>query len=198
MLKKTIAPLFFGVMSFVVTLPAVAADMPFGSNADVKFANKLWKVMKHEKLVGPNSINSVPYFGGPPHGSYLETLDSVIKVNNLRSVVIVKKNYDDDITIQKNDVANKPAEYLDAITVMFYRPGYDPENHNWFYVKYNPDGSLQNNPAGIPLAGRIAKGMPSGCIACHVAAPGGDYVFNNNRFVTVDVKRRKHSDSDSD
>ena len=32
------------------------------------------------------------------------------------------------------------------------------------------------------LAGRVAKGAPKGCIACHRAAPGGDLVFNNDRF----------------
>jgi len=33
----------------------------------------------------------------------------------------------------------------------------------------------------MELAGRIAKGMNKGCIACHSAAPGGDMVFNFDR-----------------
>jgi len=66
---------------------------------------------------------------------------------------------------------------------MFKRQGYDPENKDWFWVKYAPDGSILKNPKGMKLAGRVAKGMPEGCIACHTAAPGGDMVYNNNRFM---------------
>jgi hypothetical protein len=63
-------------------------------------------------------------------------------------------------------VANHPNQYLGAITVMYQRKeGYDPENNNWFWAKYKPDGSLDKNPKGMALAGRVAKGMPQGCIA---------------------------------
>jgi len=34
----------------------------------------------------------------------------------------------------------------------------------------------------MKLAGRVAKGAPTGCIACHKAAPGGDYIFNHDRY----------------
>ena len=30
------------------------------------------------------------------------------------------------------------------------------------------------------LAGKVAKGKPKGCIACHSAAPGGDFMFLRN------------------
>ena len=63
---------------------------------------------------------------------------------------------------------------------MFKREkGYDPESKNWFWAKYKPDGQLFVNPKGMQLAGRVAKGKPKGCIACHQAAPGGDFVFTN-------------------
>jgi hypothetical protein len=60
---------------------------------------------------------------------------------------------------------------------MLKRPGYDPETQDWFWVKFKPDGGLHTNPAGMMLAGKIAKGKPKGCIACHTAAPGGDMMF---------------------
>jgi hypothetical protein len=65
---------------------------------------------------------------------------------------------------------------------MFQREGYDSDNNDWFWAKYLPDGSFDSNPAGVPLTGRIAKGMNSGCIACHTAAPGDDMVFLNDRY----------------
>ena len=97
-------------------------------------------------------------------------------------VLIAKKNYLGE-AITAMDVANDPDAYLDSVTIMFQRqPGYDPENNDWFWVKYAPDGSIMANPMGMSLAGRIAKGMDTGCIACHVAAPGGDYVFSHDRL----------------
>ena len=65
---------------------------------------------------------------------------------------------------------------------MYKRNGYDRDNNDWFWVKFLPDGSLDSNPEGVKLAGRVAKGMSAGCIACHKAAPGGDLVFNNDRY----------------
>ena len=47
---------------------------------------------------------------------------------------------------------------------------------------YRADGTLDKNPKGMQLAGRVAKGAAKGCIACHTAAPGGDMVFNNDRY----------------
>jgi hypothetical protein len=49
-------------------------------------------------------------------------------------------------------------------------------------VFFAADGSVLKNPKGMSLAGRVAKGMPQGCIACHTGAPGGDMVFNHDRY----------------
>jgi hypothetical protein len=40
-----------------------------------------------------------------------------------------------------------------------------------------PDGSLDQNPQGMQLAGRVAKGVNRGLIACHTGAPGRDDLF---------------------
>ena len=47
----------------------------------------------------------------------------------------------------------------------------------WFWAKYKKDGSIDKNPKGAKLAGRVAKGKDAGCIACHQGAPGEDMVF---------------------
>jgi hypothetical protein len=58
--------------------------------------------------------------------------------------------------------------------------GYDPENNDWYWVKYSPAGGVEKNEEGTALAGRVAKGAGQGCIACHASARGGDYFFTND------------------
>ncbi|MDP2645760.1 MAG: cytochrome P460 family protein [Desulfobacterales bacterium] len=167
---------------FLLTGATVYAA-PFGNPDDVAYAETLWNVLVKFKLAGRGMINSVPYTGQDPHGAILESLDRNITVNGHTGAVIVKRNYGGK-DVSKAAVANNPAKYLMAVTVMFKRErGYDPENKDWFWAKFKPDGSLDANPKGMKLAGRVAKGMPQGCIACHKAAQGGDYVFGHDRFV---------------
>lgn len=155
----------------------------FGSSADVNYARSLWKALTKARLVGERSVESTPYKGTHPHGAILRSLDSVLRVSGDKGEVIVKKNYGGP-DVSKANVADHPKKYLKAITVMFRRPsGYDSENKDWFWVKYGPDGQILKNPAGKSLAGRVAKGVKGkGCIACHRTAPGGDYVFNHDRY----------------
>ena len=155
---------------------------PFGSSQDVSDAASLWKEMTKQKLVGKNSIRSTPYAGTPPHGAILDTMQSTLSVKGNNGDVIVKKNYGGK-DISKEAVANDPDKWLKAITVMYRREkGYDPDNKNWFWVKYAPDGTVMKNPKGMSLAGRVAKGMDQGCIACHTGASGGDMVFGHDRL----------------
>jgi hypothetical protein len=158
---------------------AIAA--PFGGSDDVAYSKQLWKVLTESAFVGKHAINGTPYTGQPPHGAILDTIDGEVTVSGNKGAVIVKRNYGGE-GVSKETVANNPDEYLKAVTVMFKRSGYDPENKDWFWAKYKPDGSLHTNPKGMMLAGKVAKGMPQGCIACHQSAAGGDFVFNNDRI----------------
>ncbi|MFQ5995828.1 MAG: cytochrome P460 family protein [Acidiferrobacterales bacterium] len=153
---------------------------PFGGEDDVKYSQALWKALTKAKMVGPGAIMSTPYKGQHPHGAVLDTIDGTVKVKGQSGRVIVKRNYGGK-GVSKQAVANDPKTYLKALTVMFKRSGYDGDNKDWFWVKYKPDGSLHTNPKGMMLAGRVAKGAKKGCIACHKAAPGGDYIFNFDR-----------------
>jgi hypothetical protein len=154
---------------------------PFGGESDVNYAQTLWKKMESSRLVGKNALLSTPYIGQPPHGAILDAVDTKLTVGSNSGELIIKRNYGGP-TVSKENVANDPNKYLKAVTVMYRRSGYDPENKDWFWVKYSPDGNVLTNPKGMSLAGRVAKGMPKGCIACHTAAPGGDMVFNHDRF----------------
>lgn len=154
---------------------------PFGSASDVKYSANLWNTMETRGLVGPHALLSTPYEGQAPHGTFLDTVDTRLTMKGNNGALIIKRNYGGE-GVSKQAVADEPAQYLKAVTVMYRRDGYDVDNQNWFWVKYKPDGSLFMTSDGKQLAGRVAKDMSSGCIACHQSAPGGDYVFNHDRL----------------
>ena len=157
--------------------------MPFGGKADVEFANMAWKAMKgYDKWV----IKTEVYPGASPHGAFLRMYYNVVNIDGKPYHVIVKDNFmgkdDKGKEIKLKKVAKSPEKYLAAVTVMIQREaGYDPDNNNWFWVKYKADGTIDVNPKGMALAGRVAKGMDSGCIFCHKKnAMDGDYFFTND------------------
>lgn len=158
------------------------SEAPFGGPDSVAYAGDLWRALEEARLVGSNAIETKAYPGQHPHGAVLQNVDGTLTVNGVTGPVIVKTNYGGD-GASVESVTMNPSQYLAAVTVMFKRPGYDPENNDWFWAKYLPDGSLDKNPKGMQLAGRVAKvDPPAGCIACHSAAPGGDMVFTHDRF----------------
>ncbi|HKJ88474.1 MAG TPA: cytochrome P460 family protein [Gammaproteobacteria bacterium] len=174
------------------TMPQIASEKegpPYGGQASVSYAQSLWNAMNNARLVGDQAIHTVPYAGQEPHGAVLEALYSKVSVGGIAGVaghegkVIVKKNYNGDgITNEK--VANHPAKYLSSITVMFKREaGYDPEDNNWFWAKYKPDGTVATDDQGMKLAGRVAKGTGQGCISCHSKHRDTDFQFNKSDFV---------------
>lgn len=155
--------------------PSIAQEAPFGTDADADYAQLLWDVMVSSGLAGDGSIMSVPYDGGPPHGMMLETFFSKATIGDHTGDLVVKRNYGPE-GVDAAAILADPGKHLGAVTVMFRREsGYDDDNANWFWVKYLPDGTLDKNPKGMRLAGRVAKGADAGCIACHSNVD--DYLF---------------------
>jgi len=142
---------------------------PMGSSEDVADSQALWKTLEKAQLVGARAEKSV-----------LEILHQQVTVGGHTGMAIVKRNYGGP-GVSISSVESNRGKYLKAVTVMFKREaGYDPEDKNWFWAKYKPDGSLhvkEKMGMKIQLAGRVAKGKPAGCISCHRGAPGGDFVF---------------------
>lgn len=162
---------------------AIAQDAPFGSDADADYAALLWEAMVAEELAGDGAIMSFPYDGIEPHGMMLETFYTSITVDGHSGDLVVKRNYGPE-GVTANQVLADPITHLGAVTVMFRREaGYDADNADWFWVKYLPDGSLDKNPAGMQLAGRVGKDADAGCIACHVGAGGDDYLFTTDHVM---------------
>ena len=86
--------------------------------------------------------------------------------------------------VEPDEILADPGKHLGALTVMFRREaGFDADNQDWFWVKYLPDGTLDKNPKGMQLAGRVAKGADQGCIACH--SGDDDYVFTSDHITAM-------------
>ncbi len=58
-----------------------------------------------------------------------------------------------------------PAHELKAITVMYKVKDYNPNDGDWFWVKYSPKGE--------PLK----AGKPKGCIGCHGTRAANDFIL---------------------
>jgi len=145
---------------------------PFGGTQDVARAKALWA-----DISGYESWKPWPGYDGwqpgkSPHGKALRYFVNDAALENTRDpvdgAIIVKENYP------------RKRGKLVAVTVMKKIDGYDAENEDWFWVKYNADGSIAKNPMGMKLAGQVAKGKMKGCIACHVNAGGEDFLFIND------------------
>jgi len=153
---------------------------PFGNAEDIDYAKQLWLKMEARGL---NSTPANLYVGGPPHGPVREVLEAVIDGKR----IIAKRNFGGE-GISVEAVSQNRAAFLKAVTVMAKREdGYDAKNGNWFWVKYKPNGNLHTNAKRMKLAGRVAKGMDKGCIACHQSASGNDLVFAHNKEANASV-----------
>ena len=149
-------------------------QMGFGTEADVDYANRLWATLEDAHLVGDRVIHGTFYQGTEPHGAVLETLFADITMDGTTAPLVIKRNYG-PAGADPAEVANDPTAHLGAITVMYQRPGFNPDNNDWFWVKFLPDGTL-DLADGTPMAGNVG-----GCIACHQGAPGNDFIFTTDR-----------------
>jgi hypothetical protein len=155
-----------------------AQEQPFGTDADVSFAKSVWTAMDD---YSEWPIRTDFYEGRSPHGEFLRTYYNIVTIDGTPYHVIAKDNYGGEGATMET-VSESPHEYLASATIMVQRhEGYDPDNNDWFWVKYNSDGTIAKNAKGMALAGRVAKGADKGCIACHASAKDGDYLFSNDR-----------------
>ena len=141
------------------------------ANEDVQHARALWsEIENYSSWTVPEGFEGWQE-GQSPHGAILKYFINQTAEQDLTDdgSVIVKENY-----------SSESDDALKSVTVMEKRAGYDPETKNWFYVKYSPEGEVMQNPEGAYLAGLVGKGKAKGCIACHAAAGGDDYLFMND------------------
>lgn len=165
------------LMSLVVTVtrgPVVEAQSGTrvggapGAIPQPTFEQKLWDYLKAAKYENwaPMPGKSDGFSPGQsPHGEFLKLYVNRLTAGNPKELphgsVIVKENYGRD------------KKALMAITVMYRSKDFDPANHDWYYVKYEPNGRV-SEMQGMRVAGNVKM-----CIDCHGNAKGGDFVFTN-------------------
>lgn len=136
------------------------------------FEQKLWGYLLRAKYRNwapvPGESDGM-YEGQSPHGAFLKMYLNRKAAGNVAELpsgsIVVKENY-------------TPEKTLAAVTVMYRNKGYNPAAGDWYWVKYNPNGSVavKPTPSGdVRLGGKV-----TGCIDCHSDAGGGDFAFFND------------------
>lgn len=99
------------------------------------------------------------YKGTEPHGSLLTTYVNDIALESIKKMSGMANN---SIIIKENYAPNKK---LVAVTAMYKVKGYNPDNGDWFWVKYDADFNVLN------------EGKVKGCLACHGTVTDNDFIF---------------------
>lgn len=132
-----------------------------------------------------NSRTDNPH--GPLQKVYVNRAASTDPKNLVTGAIVVMENYRLD-------------KSLKSVSVMYRSPGFNPSANDWFWVDYNPDGTVAtqrentaagqttinadgiqqtytSNPAPNPpkLVGRANQ-----CIRCHGESNDGDFAFFND------------------
>lgn len=106
------------------------------------------------------------YPGESPHGDLLKMYLNRTAASDPDGLpngsILVKENYAAD------------RRTLLAVTVMYRVENFDPVHGDWYWMKYNANGSIAKQD-GRKLAGKVAS-----CIECHSKAKGEDFVFTND------------------
>lgn len=152
--------------------PIVQPVQPLRQTFEQRFWNYL-TTQKYRNWAPAPGTTGEAYEGSSPHGAYLKMYLNRKAAGNPKTLpngsIIIKENYGPD------------GRTLMAITVMYRTPNYNPQAGDWYWVKYNADGTVAAAPpekGSMPLAGR-----PAGCIKCHGdGADGGDFVFFNDNL----------------
>lgn len=146
---------------------------PFGGQEDQSTAKSIWKDSSNYRSW--NSFKNLEGYqdGQSPHGKFVRYYINKVAEGD-------SNNFPDGSVIVKENYMAKEESKLAAITIMKKIKNYDPENKDWFWVKFSPSGMIAKNPKGMALAGRVAKGMEQGCIACHQYADRDDFVYAND------------------
>ena len=145
--------LVIAVLLSVVSL-AIAGNMPKADSA------ALWDYISKEAPYVQWSYwpdHQGMQDGRAPHGPKHKVFVNDLALNSVTpplqyGAIEVKENY-------------SQAEELKAITVMYKVKGYNPDNGDWFWVKYSPEGKA------------LKAGKPMGCIGCHGTREANDFIL---------------------
>jgi len=179
-------PLILGT-SLMMSSQAVAQSSR--TSREVSFEDQFWKYLvgNNYKNWSPGPNKSAGFVRGKePHGPYVKTYVNRTAAGSVDDMelgsVVIMENYRED-------------QSLKTISVMYRTAGFNPSGNDWYWIEYEPDGSVvpSANEADRPR-NRIRNvslttsskhrmmGKSAQCIQCHQSAAGNDFVFSNDRF----------------
>ena len=131
----------------------IFAEMP-GPNATALWMYITKEAPYTEWSFWPDHQDTQP--GRAPHGPLHKVYVNDILLKSAQTPVQygsieVKENYSKD-------------NELKAITVMYKIKGFNPEDGDWFWVQYTPDGKAEK------------EGKVAGCIGCHGTRAKNDFI----------------------
>ena len=179
MIRHMILCLSFFVVVIVNTAPICA-------KVDQQFETKFWQFLigNNYKQWAPGPSQDGDFFSGQvPHGALLKLYinrSAASDVDGLQiGSVVVLENYRSD-------------KSLKSISVMYRTEGFNPNANDWYWIEYNPDGSVVEDDSSGSDDSTVSsmlevevstnqKGRSASCIACHNEAGGSDFAFFNDR-----------------
>lgn len=156
------------------------------------FEDQFWKY-----LIGNNYKNWAPgpgqtgdfYTGQNPHGALLKMYLNRTAAGRTKDFpmgsVIILENYRADRSLK-------------TISVMYRTDGFNPDGNDWYWVDYNPDGTVVEAPVSgrtnisqvsVHSGGTLRKtmGRATSCMSCHKGDEGLDFVFFNDKTADNDA-----------
>ena len=157
MVKTAIAVLVV-MLGFALTAPALAGGGLPGADAGA-----VWNYIS--KTSPYKNWGSWPDYQGlrrarSPHGPY-----NKVYVNNAG---LSSKKAPANYGAMEVKVAQTKDGQVKDITVQYKVKGYNPGAGDWFWAKYSPQGKV------------AAAGKVGGCIRCHRAMAGNDFIMVHN------------------
>ena len=169
----------------VIAQQAKTGIKELADRGEKPFEDQFWKY-----LIGNNYKNWAPgpgqtgdfYTGQNPHGALLKMYLNRTAAGRTKDFpmgsVIILENYRAD-------------KSLKTISVMYRTDGFNPEGNDWYWVDYNPDGTVVQAPVGGRTnvnqvsvhSGALKKtmGRATNCMSCHQGGEGLDFVFFNDK-----------------
>ena len=142
-----------------------------GTDGQKSFEEKMWSYIQTARYDqwAPAGDKGDFRESSRPHGAFVKTYMNRVAAGNSAELphgsIIIKENF-------------SPEKKLMAVTLMHRSKGYNPDANDWYWIKYNPDGTtaMMDTPKGkMKIAGKA-----KGCIECHSGADGDDYTFFND------------------
>lgn len=177
------------VTLFVVSLTNLTTVQ---AQSGPEFETKFWQFLigNNYKQWAPAPGQDGDFFSGQvPHGALLKLYINRSAASNVAGLpigsVVVLENYRSD-------------KSLKSISVMYRTKGFNPKANDWYWIEYNPDGSVADDTLAVEdnliaadddsvvslVSNNIAikmSGQSATCIACHTEAGGADFAFFNDQ-----------------